>query len=185
MFVLEDVRARPRARRPRPTPRSPATARPARPSTACAWRNAARSRRAPFGLAIERRQASRPRTLSTSTCTALPRVLNDRIETRALKLVFDGRASRTATSSTEVADRTSPGRLRRRRRRRDAHRHAARAGPADHQSRPARSRSATLTMCPTSGARWPSSTRCATASPSARRTRRCCCGRCSQAPPSS
>ena len=60
--------------------------------------------------------------------------LNDRIETRALKLALGENGAPDADVEPEVADRTSAGSLRRSRHRRHAGRHASRTDSADHQS---------------------------------------------------
>ena len=51
-----------------------------------------------MGLAIEE-AGLKPEDVQYVNLHGTATVLNDRIETRALKLVFDGRASRTATSA--------------------------------------------------------------------------------------
>ncbi len=65
--------------------------------------------------------------------------LNDRIETRALKLAMGEQRASHSHVEPEVADRTSPGSLRGCRHRRHAGGHASRADSADHQSGTARS----------------------------------------------
>ena len=104
--------------------------------------------------------------------------LNDRIETRAVKLAFNGHAHKLAGSIVEEHDRPSAGRLRSGGDRRDAAGHARRRDASDHQRGRSRTRIAIWITCPMSGASCISSTRWPTASRSAARTRRCCCGGC-------
>ncbi len=74
--------------------------------------------------------------------------LNDRIETRALKLALGDKAHADANVEPEVADRTSAGSVRRSRDCGHAGRDASPADSADHQSRRCPIRSATWITFP-------------------------------------
>ena len=83
---------------PRSTARSRATVPPARRITGCAWKSAARSRPAPWDWRWRRRTSGRKQVQYVSyhgTSTEL----NDRIETRAVKLPSASTASKLAGSS--------------------------------------------------------------------------------------
>ena len=90
--------SRPRRAARTSTVRSPATAPPAKRSTACAWKNAAKSPRAPSAWRW-RKPAFRPRAVQYINYHGTSTELNDRIETRATKLAFDGHAYKLAGSS--------------------------------------------------------------------------------------
>ena len=83
------------------------------------------------------------------------------------------RATGTDVSS-EISDRASPGRLRRRRGGCDHRRHEERENSSDHQPGQSRPETVTWTMSPMPGVHKKSSTRFAIASPSAQRTRLLC-----------
>ena len=71
---------------------------PARPIIACAWKSAAKSRRAPSAWR-SKRPASRPEAVQYINYHGTSTELNDRIETRAIKLAFNGHAYKLAGSS--------------------------------------------------------------------------------------
>ena len=102
--------------------------------------------------------------------------LNDRIETRAIKLAFNGHAYKLAGSSREEPDRPSAGRVRRGRHRRHAAGHARRRGRRPPSTSTSPIRNAISITFPTSAARSTSNTPWRTASRSAARTQPCCCG---------
>ena len=79
--------------------------------------------------------------------------LNDRIETRAIKLAFGGHAYKLAGIVAEEPDRTSAGRLRGGRHRGDSAGHARWRGAADHQRLDSPIRSATSITFRISGGR--------------------------------
>ena len=65
---------------------------------ACVWRSAAKSRRAPFGMALEEAGVP-PEAVQYINYHGTATELNDRIETRAVKLAFNGHAYKVAGSS--------------------------------------------------------------------------------------
>ena len=92
--------------------RSPVTGRLARRIIACAWKNAARSRRAPLRMALEEAGAA-PEAVGYLNYHGTSTELNDRIETRAVKLAFGKHAYRLPGIVAEEPDRPSAGGLRR------------------------------------------------------------------------
>ena len=84
---------------PTSTARWRATDPPARPTTGCAWRSAAKNRRAPSGMAMKEAGICRRRTMQYINYHGTSTELNDRIETRAVKLAFNGHAYKLAGSS--------------------------------------------------------------------------------------
>ena len=80
------------------TARSPATDPPAKPTIACAWKSAAKSRRAPSAW-LWKRPSVPPEAVQYINYHGTSTELNDRIETRAVKLAFNGHAYKLAGSS--------------------------------------------------------------------------------------
>ena len=85
---------------PKSTPRSKVTARPATHITASGWKKTAKNRRGQCRSQC-RTRTFRPKTSNTSICTELRRVLNDRIETKAIKNAFGEHAYKVPMSGTK------------------------------------------------------------------------------------
>ena len=119
MFVLEELRARPRSWRAASSPKSRVTARPARPSIACACRSAVKNRPAPF-----RWRWRMPASLRADVRLRQPARNLDAAQRSHRDPGPEAGARREGPAHSdvepEVADRPSPGSLRRSRNRGDA-----------------------------------------------------------------
>ena len=98
MFVLEE-RERARAGARGSMARSAATVPPATPTTACAWTRPGEEPARAMALALEEVGTDRPTPSDYLAFHGTSTELNDRVETRAVRLAFGSRAARLPGSS--------------------------------------------------------------------------------------